>query len=124
QLGFDHDSERPFAAHEQVDPIHARRERIASRVLGGVRQWKRGHGEVDFFTSMNVENTASHQRHSQAKNMPARTAITKAARSAGVGGDGPADTGRGLGRIGWVELSSAGRSGLHGFERYARANDR
>ena len=41
------------------------------------------------------------------KNMPARAAITKTARAAGVGGDGPADAGGALGRIGCIELASA-----------------
>ena len=121
QFGFRHDSERAFAAREQIDPIHAGRQRISGGVLGGVGQRQLGNIEIDFVAAAHLEHAAVHQRDSQPENVPARAAVAKAARSAGVGGDGSADAGGALGGIGRIELAGARGLGLQRIQRYAWA---
>ena len=123
QFGLRHDSERAFAASEQIDPIHPGRERISGRVLGGVGQRELGHVEIDFVAAAHIKHAAIHQRHSQPENVAPRAAIAEAARSAGVGGDGSADAGGALGGIGRVELAGARGRRLQRFERDAGAGD-
>ena len=120
QLGLRNDSERAFAAREQVDPVHAGRQRISGGVLGGVGQRQLRHIEIDFVAAMHLEHAAVHQRHSQAENVTACAAIAKAARSAGVGGDSAADAGGALGRVGRIELAGARGRSLQRIERYSR----
>ncbi len=54
-VGLRNDSERAFAAREQVDPVHAGRQRISGGVLGGVGQRQLRHIEIDFVAAMHLE---------------------------------------------------------------------
>ncbi len=125
QLGFRHDSKRAFAAsrtdRSSPSPARADIRRCSWWCRAAAARARRNRFCRRACTS---STRPVHQRHSQPKDMPARAAITKAARSAGVGGDGPADAGGALGRIGRVELAGARRGGLQLIERYARAHDR
>ena len=124
QFGLRDDSERAFAAGKQIDTIHPGRERISGCVLGGCGQRQFGNIEINFVAAAQIEHAAIHQRDSQPQNMAAGAAVTKAARSAGVGGNGSANAGGALGGIGRIELAGARSFALQRIERHAGADNR
>jgi len=123
-VGLSDDAECSFTAYKQIDPIHAGRQLVTGCVFGCVRRGMWGTSKVKFVAALHVEDAAVYQNNSQTDNVAARAAVAKTARSASVGGDGAADAGCTLGRIGRVELIRALGGRLQGFERNARACDR
>ncbi len=64
--------------------------------------------EVDGFAASVLADGAVEEGYAECTDVAARAAKTKAARAAGVGGNGAADGGGDLGGVGCEELSGAG----------------
>ena len=86
-MGFGHNAQRSLAADEQVEEVHAWRQAITGRVLGGARQPNRGHGKIDGLAPAEVQDTAIQERDAEGGHMLASRAVTKATRTARVRGD-------------------------------------
>src|SRR5688572_2906624 len=78
--------------------------------------------EVDGVATTDVQNLTTRENNSEALDPAPRCSIHKAARSAGITGDRPAQERHRFGGIRWIKLSSKLGSSMQFMQRDSRTN--